>query len=126
MSDGTLTEPRHAFSSVQVVILLKAMGVTSDQEVVQLVGSEPNYVQAITASLQASAAFKHTRARAWGSVTHRMQPYPSVCRATEPREFAGHRRFFWNFVFAGAGVAVWAGLSRGRRDGLRTVQSVAH
>ena len=36
-----------------VVVALKAMGVTSDQEVLQLVGSEPRYAQAMAASLQA-------------------------------------------------------------------------
>lgn len=36
---------------IPIVILLKAMGVTSDQEIVQLVGSEPVFSQAIAASL---------------------------------------------------------------------------
>jgi len=37
---------------IPVVILLKAMGVTSDQEVIQLVGSEPRFAQAMAASMQ--------------------------------------------------------------------------
>ena len=35
---------------VPVVVALKAMGVTSDQEVMQLVGSEPKFAQAMAAS----------------------------------------------------------------------------
>ena len=40
---------------VPIVVLLKAMGVGSDQEVLQLVGSAPLYAQAMTASLQESS-----------------------------------------------------------------------
>ena len=37
---------------VPIVVVLKAMGVASDQEVVQLVGSEGKFSQAMAASLQ--------------------------------------------------------------------------
>ena len=40
---------------VPVVVALKAMGVTSDQEVMMLVGSEPRFAQAMAASLQECA-----------------------------------------------------------------------
>jgi len=43
---------------IPVVVLLKAMGVTSDQEVVQLVGSEPHFAQAMSASLQECAKLR--------------------------------------------------------------------
>ena len=36
---------------VPIVVVLKAMGVASDQEVVQLVGSEGKFSQAMAASL---------------------------------------------------------------------------
>ena len=40
---------------IPVVVLLRAMGLTSDQEVVQLVGSEPRFAHAISASLHECA-----------------------------------------------------------------------
>ena len=43
---------------VPVVVALKAMGVTSDQEVLMLVGSEPRFAQAMAASLQDCASLQ--------------------------------------------------------------------
>lgn len=50
---GRFALRHNSFSEdIPVVILLKAFGVTSDQEVVQLVGSEPRFAQAIAASIE--------------------------------------------------------------------------
>ncbi|CAN0533122.1 unnamed protein product, partial [Ectocarpus sp. 8 AP-2014] len=39
---------------VPIVVILRAMGATSDQEIVQLVGSEPEIMNAFMASLEDS------------------------------------------------------------------------
>ena len=84
-----------------IVILLKAMGVTSDQEVVQLVGFEPKFAQAMHSSLRECATlqiFSQAQALEWISKKVRMsfggggawQRTPRRSRVDEARELLAH------------------------------------
>ncbi|KAL3908592.1 MAG: hypothetical protein SGPRY_009736 [Prymnesium sp.] len=75
---------------IPIVILLKAMGVTSDQEIVQLVGSEGKFAQAIAASLNECSqlriysqkqALEHISKRIRGSQREQQAPSPSLAIA---------------------------------------------
>jgi len=83
---------------IPVVVLLRAMGLTSDQEVVQLVGSEPRFAHAISASLHECAKlgiFSQAKALEWISRKIRSGPRgdvrtPRRSRLEETRELLAH------------------------------------
>jgi len=85
---------------IPIVVLLKAMGVTSDQEIVQLVGSEGKFAQAIAASLNECSqlrvysqkqALEYISKRIRGSQREQQTQRPAKrSRLEEARELLAH------------------------------------
>ena len=67
---------------VPVVIVMKAMGVESDQEVASLVGPEPGYAQLMLPSMEAASeasVFTQQQALEWLSTSFPLAS-PATCR----------------------------------------------
>ena len=72
-----------------IVIVLKAMGIQSDQEIVAMVGSEPDVVDAMAASLEDSSALKiFTQQQALAHIGTRMR---APRRSSMPQRGTFHR-----------------------------------
>ncbi|CAM9727259.1 unnamed protein product, partial [Phaeothamnion confervicola] len=72
---------------VPIVIVLKAMGMESDQEIVQLVGSEPEIVSAFAASLEeAITSHVYTTEQALTYMGQKMRAPKAGARARLPQQ----------------------------------------
>mmetsp|Transcript_43794 Transcript_43794/g.105889 ORF Transcript_43794/g.105889 Transcript_43794/m.105889 type:complete len:1171 (+) Transcript_43794:84-3596(+) len=77
---------------IPIVIALKAMGVTSDQEVVQLVGSEPRFADELSASLEEAATVTWSNNQQKGVFTQ-WQALEFIGGKIKPTKFARRTQY---------------------------------
>jgi hypothetical protein len=71
--------PRGGAAQVSIVAVLKAMGVTSDQEIVQMVGSDPKVADLLAPSIQVSCQPGTSTWGARGPSMPAAVPAPCIC-----------------------------------------------
>ncbi|KAL6575921.1 DNA-directed RNA polymerase III subunit 2 [Orobanche hederae] len=82
-------------SKVPIMIVLKAMGMESDQEVVQMIGRDPRYSELLLPSIEDCVVNKvHTQYQALEYLEQKAKKFPSTTYEKEGRAFSILRNLF--------------------------------